>query len=238
MTVQADTFDKADNLEARKAKALRRLKVCMKMSQDPDPNQAAVALRHAQLIMKEFGFTECDALGVEVDNKLVKTREGFGKCYVMSALCNLIMDVFGVKAVSERNPGSADRLNIRYIGPTSRVMLAEYAHIVAWKAMQSAWENYLLAKPYLKGKNGQRQAFHVGWLESVRAKLEAIAPSAIEAQAIEAYVSKFYGRPLTVRENNSPSQLNAANYHAGVAAGEGFSIHAPVAKQQGALAKL
>jgi hypothetical protein len=106
--------------ENRREKLISRLKKCLALSASPEPHEAAAALRQAQKLMTELGMTEADLLGLELANAVVKTREGFGACRTMNFLTSIIMEAFGIQCIYERNPGSANRLNVRYVGPQDR----------------------------------------------------------------------------------------------------------------------
>jgi hypothetical protein len=220
--------------EDRKKKLLAKLRKCLALSKSAEPHEAAAALRQAQKLAAELNLTEADLEGLdgpEVADTVVKTREGFGKCRVMSVLSGMLSEVFAVKAVFERNPGSAARLNVRYIGPPGRVMLAEYAHKVVWRAMQQSWDALLAREPDLKGDAGKRQAFHLGWLKMVRTKVQAIAPTEAEEQAIERLCKRIYGGGLVTQEHKKKN-LDVGAYLAGVAAAADFELHRPMDQQQ------
>lgn len=219
----------------RKEKLINKLKKCLALSASPEPHEAAAALRHAQKLMRELQMDESDLLSLEIERTIVKTREGFGACTTMSILSNLIQDAFAVKAYFACNPGSARRLNVCYIGPRDRVLLAEYSHRVVWRAMQSSWDNYLALRPELKGASKKRQAFHYGWLSKVKAKVEAISPDDSEQKAINVWINRNVGELATKDMKASPVDSRA--YNAGAAAAEDFSLHTPVNEQQQAIGK-
>ena len=108
--------------ESRREKLISKLKKCLALSASPEPHEAAAALRQAQKLMRELDLTEADLLGLELADALVKTREGFGSCRTMNFLTSIVMEAFGVQCIYERNPGSANRLNVRYVGPRDRVL--------------------------------------------------------------------------------------------------------------------
>lgn len=215
----------------RREKLLSRLKKCLALSASPEPHEAAAALRQTQKLMRELDLTEADLLGLELADALVKTREGFGACRTMNFLTSIIMDAFGVQCIYERNHGSANRLNVRYAGPRDRVLLAEYSHRVVWRAMQSAWDDFLSKRPWLKGNGGKRQAFHLGWLVGVREKVEAIVPPEEETAAVNRWIVQRYGE-LVPGKAVKQKPVNAAAFNAGVEAAEDFSLHTPVEEQR------
>jgi len=216
--------------DTRREKLISKLKKCLALSASPEPHEAAAALRHAQKLMRELDLTEADLLGLELADALVKTREGFGACRTMNFLASIIQDTFGVQCIFERNPGSANRLNVRYVGPRDRVLMAEYSHKVVWRAMQASWDTVLMKWPLLKGNSGKRQAFHIGWLCGVREKIEALVPSDEETAAVNSWIARKYGE-LTPGKEVRKKPLNAAAFHAGQEAAAGFNLHVPVEEQ-------
>ncbi|URA07039.1 hypothetical protein P9A47_gp71 [Xanthomonas phage Elanor] len=219
----------------RRKRLTEKLKKCMALSKSPEPHEAAAALRQAQKIMAELGVTEDELDGLDTADAVVKTREGFGRCRTMSNLAAMMEKAFGVKPVFERNPGSAARLNVRYIGPRGRVMLAEYAHKVVWRSMQSAWDDLLVRRPDMKGDTGKRQAFHIGWLNSVYKQVSALAPTEAEERAITRYCERLYEMGLEAAGEYKKKELDGSAYHAGVRAASDFSLHRPMEEQQAAL---
>lgn len=218
--------------EKRRRKLTERLKKCLALRASPEPHEAAAALRQAQALMRELGITEDDLEGLETADATVKTREGFGACRTMQFLTSIIMGAFGVSVVYERNPGSANRLNVRYFGPRSRVMLAEYAHKVVWRAMQQSWDDFLTRRPWLKGDGGKRQAFHIGWLCAVSEKVEAIAPTEAEERSIARAIARAYGKELEPTKQARQRKLSAGAFAAGLDAAQDFTLHRPVESQQ------
>lgn len=217
--------------ESRREKLISKLKKCLALSASPEPHEAAAALRQAQKLMRELDLTEADLLGLELADALVKTREGFGSCRTMNFLTSIVMEAFGVQCIYERNPGSANRLNVRYVGPRDRVLLAEYSHKVVWRAMQGSWDTFLSLRPHLKGDGGKRQAFHLGWLVGVREKVEAIVPPEEETRAVNSWIARRYGE-LVPGKAVKQKPVNAAAFNAGVEAAEDFSLHTPVEEQR------
>lgn len=209
---------------------LQKIKKCLALGQSSNANEAATALRHAQALMRQHNLSEADVAGITIETDTVKTTEGFGRCTFLNQLGGLLRDAFGVVAIMERNPGSANRANIKYIGPEGRAALAAYAHQVIVRAVNHEWDSFLEKYPHFKGKSGKRTAFRLGWLVSVREQVTAIGFTDMEKQAIATWKEKTYGGALTV---SSPqkikldrSQMSIAQH--GVAAGASFRLHRPM----------
>lgn len=209
---------------------IRKIKSCLALSGSSNANEAATAMRQAQALMRRHGLSREDVEGLVVGDEVVKTTEGFGRCKFLAELVGLMHKAFGVNGVMERNPGSANRANIRYYGLEGRAQLAAYAHRVILRAVDDAWAEYLKHHPWHKSKGGMRTAFRLGWLVSVRGQVEAIGFSEEETQAIKAWEARTFGNQLVEQK---PRQLNMDRNavraaHLGAAAGKGFQLHRPM----------
>lgn len=211
---------------------LRKIQKCLALSRSSNPNEASSALRQAQALMRQHDLTEAMVHGLEVTGDVVRTREGFGSCVFLSELGGLMRDAFGVVSVMERNPGSANRANIRYIGQRGRAQLAVYSHRVIVRAVDAAWTEHLRHFPKHKGDGGKRTAFRLGWLVQVRAKVMAIGFSDEEREAIQAYQARTYGTELAVVEppkiKLTNEEFRVARVGAALADASGFEIHRPM----------
>ncbi len=220
--------------EAKRENRINKLKKCLALSASSEPHEAAAALRQARALMQELDLTEDDLQGLEMADAVVKTREGYGACQAMYLLVGVIMEVFGVQAICERNPGSANRLNVRYVGPRDRVLLSEYSHRVLWRAMTESWAKILEQRPHLKGVGGKRQSFFVGWLAGVNSKIEALVPTQAETDAMDRFTLRKFGE-LNSTKAAKQIPISPAMFNAGMSAAEDFSLHIPVEEKQLAL---
>lgn len=212
---------------------LRRIKKCLALSKSANANEAATALRHAQALMRQHDLSMSDVDGIEVSDATVKTTEGFGRCMFLAELSALLRDAFGVVAVMNRNPGSANRANIQYIGPKGRAEFAVYAHQVVTRAVEAAWKEHLVHFPWHKSVGGKRNAFRLGWLVSVRSQIEKVGFSDEESTAINRWKEKTYGKNLIVHKGKQP-KLSSDDYRvaqAGLNAGKDFKLHRPMGSE-------
>lgn len=217
-------------LERRKEKLLK----CLALSKSAEPHEAAAAMRQAQKLMAELNLSEADLLAEGISSAEVKTREGFGSCRLMDVLTTVMQEAFAVEVVYSRNPGSAARLNVSYIGPKQRVQMAEYCHRVVWRALMTAWDQFLEDNPEYKGVGGQRQSFCEAWLWAVKAKVSALVITEDEARAIVRFKEASY-KNLTV---SKPARILGGDdlvAEAGLEAAQGFNIYVPLDEEQLAL---
>jgi hypothetical protein len=212
-------------------KLLSKIKKCLALSTSPEPHEAAAAMRQAQKLMEKLGVTAEEVEAPDISEAMVKTREGYGNCRYMNMLTKVIIDAFAVDVVYSRNPGSANRLNVRYFGPKSRVMLAEYTHRVLQRSIEDAWAKYLERRPWMKSVGGKRQAFYLGWLWAVSDKVSAIIPTEVETKATKRFIALRCGE-LSVFEDRKRTPLDQSAVAEGMAAAEEFNINVPLAEEQ------
>jgi hypothetical protein len=210
-----------------RARRLAKLKKCLALSTSPEPHEAAAGMRQAQALMRELGVTEEEVTAPDIDEAEIKTREGYGNCRYMNHLADMIVHAFGVQVVYFRNPGTANRLNVRYFGPEMRVKLAEYTHRVVQRALEESWAEYLDKHPWLKGQGGKRQAFYIGWLWAVRRQVSALAPTDRERVATERFISLRHGSLVKLDERKQ-QELDQAALKMGAAAAAEFSLNVPL----------
>lgn len=119
--------------------ALRRIKKCMALSKSANDNEASVALRQAQSLMRTYDVTELDVAAADIAAEGVKsltaTRNSAG--WEMR-LARLLSKAFGLEHYLQRGafyaPRGGERILILaewvYIGPSARVAMACYTHQV------------------------------------------------------------------------------------------------------------
>ncbi len=214
-----------------RAKALAKIKKCLALSASPEPHEAAAAMRQAQKMMAALGVTAEEVEAPDIAEAVVKTREGFGNCRYMNLLASLIEEAFGVEVLYSRNPGSAHRLNVKYIGPRAKALLAQYTHVVMQQALEGAWRFHLDLYPYDKQFVGARSSFYMGWLWAVEPQVQAMVPSEVETAAIGRFMALRYPDVVPFKERKA-AELDKEALLRGMKAAAAFSIRTPMTQEQ------
>lgn len=219
-------------MSAARDRALERIKKCLALAGSSNSHEAATALRQAQALMRQHDLTEDDLAALEMSTEMVRTREGYGNgnCLWLNQMASLMKAAFGVQAMLERNPGTADRANVTYYGIGGRPQLAAFAHRVVQRAVDEAWAEHLAVFPEHKGDGGKRQAFRTGWLIPVASKVEAIGFTDDEAAAMNRFRDRTFGDGI---RESAPGKLKLSREdkvvaHFGLAAGTDFELRRPV----------
>jgi hypothetical protein len=207
-----------------------KIKKCLALGASSNPHEAAAALRQAQKLMDMHGVTQADidALGysgetvevpIQVNKKIVPLH--------LQHFINLIKKAFGVKLVISHNVRVSDTsYMIHYFGPTARVQMAAYAHVVLFRAMNGAWTKYLRENPDARGQRGARSSFFIGWIHGVSEKVEAIGYSDVERAATDIVLKAAY--QSLVKTKSGKVQWDDEVAGAGVRAARDFDIHRPM----------
>jgi len=216
-----------------RTKLLERIKKCLTMAENSrgdNSAEAAVALGMAQKLMTKYGVTDAEIGAVGFGNDCVRVPIQVNKKLplVLVILVNLIKEAFGVEPVVEHEVRVSDKSYvIRWFGREDRVMLACYSQTVVHRAMNAAWAKHLSEKPYLRKERGARAGFQIGWLEAVRAQVEALALEEKEVAATELVKKNHYGRELTKTKRND-MKIDPYAQNAGAQAGADFKLHRPM----------
>lgn len=217
-----------------KNKVIDKIKKCMALGNSSNANEAAAALRQAQKMMNMHGLTEDDIEGSNYKNETVECPIQINKKVPihLNKFVGIIMKAFQVKAVVESNIRISDAsYRIRYFGPNHRVTMAAYAHVVIFRAMESAWREQLKNEPRWKGIRGARLSFMVGWLEEISSKVDRIGWPEGEEEQTTAIQNKFYGQEIEPVGTRSYS-LYGGVHGKGRAAAADFNINRPMDRSE------
>lgn len=211
-------------------KAIGKIKKCLALSKSSEPHEAAAAMRQAQKLMQAFEVDEhevsdysnvCVQVPIQYSEKLPIT---------LNMLIHIIEESFGVKAIIGCSRRVTDlSFDVEYFGPVMRIKLAEYAHVVVWRTLQSSWAAHLKNEPWLRGLRGARASFQVGWLNTVRQTIQSFAITDEDKQGTDLAISSKYGQLSIVKANKQ--RLDSELYGAGRDAAEGFSLNRPVGSE-------
>lgn len=211
-------------------KVLDKIKKCLALGKSPNEHEAAAAMRQAQKLMAAHDISERELGAIGYSHETVKTTIQCGKVVpvTLTGIVQLVRAAFGIEAVIARTRRETDyNYDIEYFGPEHRVVLAGYAHVVIQRAVDGAWKAYLLANPQMKGRQGARAGFYLGWIQGVRETVEDFVMPEDERLGTKSAMDLHYGRDLGKAEQ-SKQKVYGSTMSAGSRASEGFQLHRPV----------
>lgn len=205
---------------------LEKIKKCLRLAASSHGNEAAIALRQAQALMREH---QLDSATVELSEvKSIYARAGWGKEPPMyfASLVNLVSRAFGVDAIFHVKFGKTD--DVEYIGIDNQPELAAYAHDVLRRQLTRDRTEYLKTLKRYKRTNKTRRAdlFAEQWVNSVSSTVVRFAQTEEHKQLINRYKSIRF-QNLRSSEPRSHDYLDR-DYdaaQAGYAAGKNIRLH-------------
>ena len=214
--------------------AILKIKKCLALSKSGNENEAAIALRQAQSLMRDFQI-DPDLLDIVEANSFsnVKKTPQVWEATLVSLIaksmqCRLIF--------SSSNPYFGTKAQWTFIGADPAPEIASYAFDVLYRQVNRARKNFVetgLKRVTVK-KNKVRRAdlFCEGWVDSIKHLITGldIEIPTNTTERIKKYMDQSHGKlgSLTPKDRNKGTALNdrAANdYHAGKQSGKSAQLN-------------
>jgi hypothetical protein len=188
-----------------RAKAIDKIRKCMRLARSANPHEAAAALRQAQALMREFGIEDADLLAAEAAESRAKSRAAANPVDWEVMLANLVAECFGCEIVFRGGVSASIWRHGRvgeyaFIGAGVRAEIAAYAFEVLLRQAAKARERYIrkeLARCKPASKTRRADEFCRFWIVAVRKKVNALVPSSAEQAAVAAFKGKHYPQTVT-----------------------------------------
>lgn len=212
-----------------KTKILEKIKKCFALAKSSNEHEAAAALRQAQKLMAMHGLTESDVEGVDYAVFEIASDYEFGrkKPLILIAVVGLIAHAMGVEVVfTAVRKGRGFVHGVCYAGPRHRVITAEYAHAVVYRAVGKAWREYSDENPWVKSRPGSRAGFYHGWCAAVRAKVEALAVDPKESEGTKRALARRFPEMGVAKVGST--KINGNTMAAGADRGKDFELNKPI----------
>lgn len=221
--------------------ALQKIKKCLALATSSNANEAGVALRQAQALMRQFGVDEPDLLAMEVNQSDAKSGAKATPARWEDVLAITVARAFGCKHlfVTTHRGGVW-----RFIGVGSAAELAGYAMQVLTRQARAARAEYIrdkLQRCKTATKTRRADLFSMAWVNAVREVVGQFAESSERnRQAIEVFISQRYPKLSKLesrdRTGDGPKRDHEwRDLQAGQAAGRNAQLKHGIAQQPLAL---
>lgn len=229
--------------------ALRKIRKCLALANDKsaDANIAESAMRQAQTLMAEFSVSVDDARLSSVEQTELSTRTKSHLRWEVY-LATEIADAFGCKVIWSRqrrwlsSGRAAHQTSVTFVGVGPASTIAGYA----WDVLSRQCAKARLAhirqqpgrcKPITLSARGD--VFAEGWVHAATAKLQALAITDADSNAISSYMDVQYPQTTKFKPKARQKGRNVSHNDAmqGYKAGKGAQLHKGVdSAAQGLLA--
>lgn len=182
-----------------KAKAIDKIRKCMRLARSSNPHEAAAALRQAQGLMREFGVDDADLLAAAASEARSRSRARRDPIDWEVALANMTASCFGCDIVFV---AGWRRGEYAFIGCGARAEIAAYAFQVLLRQAERARATYItrfLNRCRPASKTRRADEFCRYWTVAVKKKVMALVPDAGETESVAAFLAKHYPTTVTDR---------------------------------------
>lgn len=240
-TAQAPSAPELQGTE--RERIVRKIQRCLALSQSSNPNEAEMAMRQAQAMMRTYRLTEADIHAETVSH----TRRSTGLARMSDwqrSLANTAATAFGCMVLQSHVPGS--QYHFVFVGVMPAAELAAYAYDALLEQIKAARKTFTTQH---RATRAQADAFCRGWVIAVHRQVKdfAKANTAQESNAllvitqrdeaaIKAYIDNKMGKVGQVKERKQA--LDPTALHMGYATGKEAKIHQGIHNTQTAQAAL
>ncbi|RXS92951.1 DUF2786 domain-containing protein [Acinetobacter junii] len=210
--------------------ALLKIKKCLALAKSANENEAAIALRQAQALMREFQIDPdlLDIVEASCDSNVKKTPQAWE-----ATLVSMIARSMQCRVIFSSNPFFGGKAQWTFIGVDPAPEIATYAFDVLYRQLNRARKNFIetsLKRVTVK-KNKVRRAdlFCEGWVDAVRHLITGLDVSvpANTSERIKKYMDKTHDNlgSFTPKDRNKGKALNPSDYHAGKQSGKSAQLN-------------
>lgn len=202
-----------------KATAIDKIRKCMALSTSAEPHEAAAALRQAQKLMEQFQVDHSELLAAGVTEYWARSCAPRVPPRWEVALASLVARAFCCEIIfTRRLNGAATAILGGYalIGAAPAPEIAAYTFKVLARQLKAARVRYMQValKRHRKNRVAAADQFCVGWVIAVRGLVAAMAPTAAQVLAIDAYKRVNYAETSKLAPSNR--QLSGPRAHGAI----------------------
>lgn len=174
---------------------LRKIKRCMELSNSSNENEAAIALKQMNKLMREHGITEKHVMASEIIEHNIDS--GLRKripAWVLH-LHQTVAQAFDCESLV-RTYNYLYNAQLIFLGEKTLVEIAEYAFSVLYRQLKAKRKEFIKNELSRYRKNGNKtkmaDAYCEAWASAVRQKCENISPNRELKAKIQAYKETTY----------------------------------------------
>lgn len=206
-------------------KILDKIKKCLAMAQSSNGNEAATALRQAQILMEKHGINQSDVELSDVSSKFASAGRSQKPPRYHHGLVSTIANAFAVKPIY--HTGFNDT-QIEFIGFDAQPEIASYCYEVLYRQLIRDRKAYMETLKRYKRANKIRKAdlFAESWVSAVYTKVMKFAMTEQQEELVDQYIKLQHGKTETLESRKH--KVKREDYSArleGRLAGHNANLH-------------
>ncbi len=181
--------------------AISKIKKCLKLSQSANEHEAALALKHAQALMRQFDLNGHDIALHDVEEQSISCPKKMPLW--QHVLIQTINKAFSVAAYLHSG-------SIVFFGFDGKPELAKYAYEVLLRQIRKDRRHYMATTlkrvRITQNKNFRADEFCLGWIMAIHDLVNHFAMNEHELLLIEQYKNNLSLKPARIRKNKASHQ--------------------------------
>lgn len=200
----------------KRVDAIRKIKACLRRAASPHANEAAMALRQAQAMMREYGVTAAEVGDVEHADVLGRGRAEPPQSQLW--LANLCAVGFGCKLILSTG---WPRMYVRFYGVDGAAEIAAYSFTVLRRQLDHDRRRHIARIRKRANRDARGEAFALAWVHAISVLFPQAQLADAKRDAIEQAVNTLHPKTssTTGRDLTKKGKTREDDYMAGRAAG-------------------
>ncbi|WP_046018252.1 DUF2786 domain-containing protein [Marinomonas sp. S3726] len=204
---------------------LDKIKKCLALAKSSNGNEAATALRQAQILMEKHGVNQSTIDLSDVNSQTSGAGKSQNPPRYHQHLVSTIAEAFAVKPIYHPSYKGTD---IEFIGFDSQPEVATYCYEVLYRQLIKDRKNYMGTLSRYKRANKVRKAdlFAEAWVLGVYAKVMKFALTEKQEELVDLYIKQQHGKTekMKSREHKVKKEDHSARLE-GRLAGHNANLH-------------
>jgi len=212
-----------------KHKIISKIQKCLRLAESGNANEAALALKQAQALMRKYDIREQDVHAHQINESAATSGGYYNPPYWALALSELIAEAFDCRVYIARRDETQPQF--RFIGLEHTASVAAYSFTVLYRQLRKARREYMQSLGLADSHESRRRGnvFAQAWLFQIaRVVAEFVGNPGTQA-TIDEYVQAQYGETAELlRDHTQPEVADYDVIVSGLRAARSIDLRRPM----------
>ncbi len=212
-----------------KQKIISKIQKCLRLADSGNPNEAALALHQAQVLMRIYGIHEQEVHSLQINESIASSGGYYNPPYWALALSELIAEAFDCRVYLARRDEVQPQF--RFIGLEQTATIAAYSFTVLYRQLRLARRSYMKRLGLADRQESRRRGnvFAQAWLFRIARVVAEFTGNPDSQVAIDDYVKSQYGETAEhLRDHTQPEQQDYEVMISGLKAARSVQLLRPM----------
>lgn len=195
------------NRAMNKQKIISKIQKCLRLAESGNANEAALALKQAQALMRKYDIREQDVQAYQITESAAHSGGYYNPPYWALALSELIAEAFDCRVyVARRNEAQPQ---FRFIGLEHTASVAAYSFTVLYRQLRKARREFMLSLGLADRHETRRRGniFAQAWLFQIARVVSEFVGNPGTQATIDEYVRAEYGETAELSRDHTQPEI-------------------------------